>query len=109
MKIAIIILFFILVPFIIITAFRKYKIAKSIGTVIMAYIIGVGLSFVFAFTDFLSESEAVSLNRIQQMLMQVSVLLAIPLILFSSDFKLWTKSLPKTLISLISEIGRAHV
>jgi len=34
--------------------------------------------------------------------MNVTVPLAIPLMLFSSDFKLWTKSLPKTVVALIS-------
>ena len=104
MKIALIIFIFLLTPFTVITIFRKYKIAKSVGTVIMAYIIGVLLSFLFGFTDFLSESEAVSLGKIQQQLRDISVLLGIPLILFSSDFKLWTKSLPKTMIALIAGV-----
>jgi len=70
----------------------------------MAYLIGIALSFVFGFTDFLSEAQAASLSKIQQQLMQISVLLAIPLMLFSSDFKLWTKSLPKTLVALLTGV-----
>ena len=101
MKVILIIAVFLLTPFTVITIFRKFKLAKSIGTVIMAYIVGVLLSFLFGFTDFLSENEALSLGKIQQQLRDISVLLGIPLILFSSDFKLWTKSLPKTLIALV--------
>ena len=104
MKVALIISVFLLTPFMVITIFRKYKLAKSVGTVIMAYVVGILLSFLFGFTDFLSEGEAASLNNIQQLLRDVSVLLGIPLILFSSDFKLWTKSLPKTMIALISGV-----
>ena len=104
MKVAIIISIFLLTPFTVIAIFRRYKIAKNIGTVIMAYLIGILLSFVFGFTNFLSEGDVVSLNKIQQLLRDISVLLGIPLILFSSDFKLWTKSLPKTMIALISGV-----
>jgi len=104
MKVVLIISIFLLTPFAVITIFRKYRIAKSIGTVIMAYVVGVLLSFLFGFTDFLSESEAGSLKKIQEQLRDISVLLGIPLILFSSDFKLWTKSLPKTMIALVSGV-----
>jgi len=109
MKVALIISVFLLTPFAVITIFRKNKIAKNVGTVIMAYIIGVLLSFVFGFTDFLSEGEATSLDNIQKLLRDISVLLGIPLILFSSDFKLWTKSLPKTMIALFSGVVAVFV
>ena len=105
MKVAFIISIFILTPFVVITIFRKYQLAKNIGTVIMAYAVGVALSFVFSFTDFLTPIEAESLHNIQKLLMNISVPLAIPLMLFSSDFRLWTKSLPKTMIALISGIS----
>jgi len=104
MKVALIIFIFLLTPLAVITIFRKYKIAKSVGTVIMAYVVGVLLSFLFGFTDFLSENETVSLGKIRDQLRDISVLLGIPLILFSSDFKLWTKSLPKTMIALVSGV-----
>ena len=104
MKVAIIISIFVLTPFIIITAFRKSKLAKSIGTVIMAYSVGILFSFLFNFSDFFSADEALSFKKITEMLMNVSVLIAIPLMLFGSDFKLWSKALPKTLIALITAI-----
>jgi len=100
MKVAFILLIFILTPFIVIAIFRKSQIAKNIGTVILAYAVGVLLSFLFSFTDFLSEKEAVSLHKLQDIIMSVAVSLAIPLMLMSSDFKLWTKSLPKAVMTL---------
>ena len=109
MKVAIIILIFVLTPFVIITVFRKYQLAKNVGTVIMAYMVGVLLSFLFSFTDFLSAAETISLTNIQRTLMNITVPLAIPLMLFSSDFKLWSKSLPKTLIALITGIAAVLV
>jgi uncharacterized membrane protein len=102
MKIAIIISIFILTPFIVITAFRKYQLAKSIGTVIMAYAVGVGLALFLSFSDFLSIAEKTSLKKIQDLLMNISVPLAIPLMLFSANFKLWTKSLPKAVTALLT-------
>jgi uncharacterized membrane protein len=102
MKVFLFISIFLITPFVIITVFRKYQVAKAIGTVIMAYTVGVLLSFVFSFTDFLSLEETASLNKIQEWIMNICVPLAIPLMLFSSDFKLWTKSLPKTMITLIT-------
>ncbi|MCL2245620.1 MAG: DUF819 family protein [Lentimicrobiaceae bacterium] len=104
MKVAIIISIFLLTPLAVITMFRKYKIAKTVGTVIMAYLIGILLSFVLGFTDFLSAGDAASLHKIQQYLRDISVLLGIPLILFSSDFKLWTRSLPKTMVALVAGV-----
>jgi len=104
MKITIIISAIVLIPFIIIIAFRKYQVAKNIGTVIMAYTVGILMSFLFASTDFFSASEAASFKGITDQLMTISVLLAIPLMLFSSDFKLWSKALPKTLIALITGV-----
>ncbi len=41
---------------------------------------------------------------VQKNLMNVCVPLAIPLMLFNSDFKLWTKSLPKTLAVLLGGV-----
>jgi len=105
MKIAFIVSIFLLTPFIVITIFRKYQLGKNVGTVIMAYVIGILLSFVFSFTGFLSQPEVESLTKIQDLLMYISVPLAIPLMLFSSDFRLWTKSLPKTFIALFTGLA----
>jgi uncharacterized membrane protein len=104
MKIALILSIFLLTPFIVITIFRKYKIGKNIGTVIMAYAVGVLLSFLFSFTDFIPETQAESFTKMIHLLRDVSVLLAIPLMLFSSNFRMWTKSLPKAVAALLTGI-----
>jgi uncharacterized membrane protein len=100
MKIYLFISIFFFISIIVITLFRKYKVAKNIGTVIMAYAVGILLSFVFSFTNFLSPEESLSLSKLSKTLMDIVVPLAIPLMLLSSDFRLWTKSLPKAVITL---------
>jgi len=100
MKVYLFLLIFVLAPFVIITIFRKYKVAKAIGTVIMAYAVGILVSFVFSFTDLLSVTESKSLHGIMEKIMSVSVSLAIPLMLFSSDYKKWLKALPKAVMTL---------
>jgi uncharacterized membrane protein len=104
MKVAIIIFIFIITPFVVITVFRKYKLAKNIGTVIMAYAVGVIMALVFSFSDLLTVNETVSLKKIQDWLMNISVPLAIPLMLFSANFRLWAKSLPKAVAALCTGV-----
>ena len=72
-------------PILIILLFNRYKWSQKVGTVILAY----AVTF---------------LDSIQRNLMSVCVPIAIPLMLFNSDFKLWTKSLPKTLAVLLGGI-----
>ena len=105
MKVAIIIFIFLLTPFVVITAFRKYQLAKNIGTVVIAYAVGVLLSFLFSYSNFLSEAEFDSMNSIRDNLMSISIILAIPLMLFSSNFKVWMKSLPKAVAALITGVS----
>ena len=54
-------------------------------------------------------AEALSFSKIQSTLMSVTVPLAIPLMLFNCDFKLWTKALPKTLWSLVGGVSAVLV
>ncbi|MBQ3733690.1 MAG: DUF819 family protein [Bacteroidales bacterium] len=87
-------------PILIILIFNKYRWAKSIGTVIMAYAVGI-IAALIGFLPTGTEPGAEALESMQKTLMNVAVPLAIPLMLFNSDFKLWTKSLPKTMAVLI--------
>jgi uncharacterized membrane protein len=48
--------------------------------------------------------EAESMKSIQSWIQNLTVPIAIPLMLFNCDFKLWTKSLPKTIAALIGGI-----
>ncbi len=89
-----------IIPILIILIFNKYRWAKSVGTVIMAYAVGI-IAALIGFLPTGTEPGAEALESMQKTLMNVAVPLAIPLMLFNSDFKLWTKSLPKTMAVLI--------
>ena len=91
---------YIVIPIIIILLFNKFRWARSLGTVIMAYAVGI-IAALIGFLPSGAEPGAEELESLQKTLMNVAVPLAIPLMLFNSDFKLWTKSLPKTMAVLI--------
>lgn len=89
-----------IIPILIILIFNNFKWGKSVGTVIMAYAVGI-IAALIGFLPSGTEPGAEELDSLQRTLMNVAVPLAIPLMLFNSDFKLWTKSLPKTMAVLI--------
>ncbi len=95
---------YLLVPVLIIECFKRWSWMQKIGTVVAAYAVGI----LFALTGFVhfeaGTAAAVSFGKIQSLLMSVTVPLAIPLMLFNCDFKLWTKALPKTIWSLAGGI-----
>ena len=100
MNVILITLVYILAPVIIILLYNRFDWVKKVGTVIMAYAVGI----ILALCGLVPTGEmegAVQMGKISTMLMNIMVPLAIPLMLFNSDFKLWTKSLPKTFIVLI--------
>lgn len=96
MSTAIIIAIYLLSPIIIAIGFQRYPLVQKIGTVIVAYAIGI----ILALTGFVKTADVQVLDSVQNVIMNVSVPLAIPLMLFSCDFKLWTRSLPKTILAL---------
>ena len=91
---------YIIFPILIIEAFKRWTIVQKIGTVVLAYAVGIiaSLCGVFHFEP----EVAVSFGKMQSMMMNVAVPLAIPLMLFNCDFKLWTKALPKTAWALVT-------
>ncbi len=100
MNVTLITLVYILSPVIIILLYNKFDWAKKVGTVIMAYAVGI----ILALCGVIPTGEAAGagqMKSISDMLMNITVPLAIPLMLFNSDFKLWVKSLPKTFVVLI--------
>ena len=88
------------IPVLIILIFNKYRWARSIGTVIMAYAVGI-VAALIGFLPSGTDPGAEAFESMQKTLMNVTVPLAIPPMLFNSDFKLWTKSLPKTMAVLL--------
>ncbi len=96
MKVALITAGYFIFPVIIIMLFSRYRWAKAAGTVILAYAVGI-IPALFGLTHFEEGSAGLS---IQKIIMNITVPLAIPLMLFNCNFKLWTKSLPKTAAAL---------
>lgn len=99
-RIYIIAAIYIISPLLIVWAFPRWKPMQKIGSVITAYAIGI----IMALTGFVmfpeGTTEAASISKLQTLIQSISVPLAIPLMLFNCDFKLWTKSLPKSVAAL---------
>lgn len=102
-KVYIILACYILFPLLIIEGFKRWTVIQKIGTVVLAYAVGIiaSLCGVMQFPD---PAVAASFSKLQSTLMSVTVPLAIPLMLFNCDFKLWTKALPKTAWALVTGI-----
>lgn len=100
MNVTVITLVYLLAPVIIILLYNRFDWVKKVGTVIMAYAVGI----IMALAGWIPTGDAagaVQMDSISKTLMNIMVPLAIPLMLFNSDFKLWTRSLPKTFIVLV--------
>ncbi len=97
-----ILIIYLLAPVAIIFAFQRFKLAQKIGTIILAYAVGIVLALTGA-VEF-DGAEAVAFDKIQRTIMNLTVPLAIPLMLFNVDFKLWTRSLPKTIWAFVAGI-----
>lgn len=100
MQVTIITLIYFWAPFLIIFLFKRFNWMKKIGTIMTAYTIGILLALFNLVPAAEIEGAKTSMGIIQNWIMNITVPLAIPLMLFSSDFKLWAKSLPKTFVVL---------
>ncbi len=103
-KVYIILACYIIFPILIIEAFKRWTVVQKIGTVVLAYAVGIiaSLCGVFHFAD---PTIGATFSKLQSTIMNVAVPLAIPLMLFNCDFKLWTKSLPKTTWALVTGLA----
>jgi uncharacterized membrane protein len=103
-KVYIILACYVLFPLLIIEAFKRWTVVQKIGTVVLAYAVGIiaSLCGVFHFAD---PTIGATFSKLQSTIMNVAVPLAIPLMLFNCDFKLWTKSLPKTTWALVTGLA----
>lgn len=103
-KMYLVLAIYLLSPIVITYCFEKWTTFRKLGTVVSAYIIGIVMALA-GLVDFSADAEvAASFTKIQSTIMSIAVPLAIPLMLFNCDFKLWTKALPKTLFSLLGGI-----
>ena len=107
-KVYIILACYIIFPILIIEAFKRWTVVQKIGTVVLAYAVGIiaSLCGVFHFADSVAGA---AFGKLQSTIMSVAVPLAIPLMLFNCDFKLWTKALPKTAWALVTGVAAVLV
>ena len=87
-------LFYFLTPCLIIYLCRRFTFLNKIGEVLLLYIVGILVSNLVIFPLGIGDS----LHGIQDALTSMTILLAFPMILFSSDFKNW--KLKETVIAL---------
>ncbi len=95
---------YIVAPVVIIEAFKHWTWAQKIGTVVLAYAVGIILALSGACSFEVGTAAAATFGKVQSLIMSVAVPLAIPLMLFNCDFKLWTKALPKTIWALVGGV-----
>ena len=100
-KVYIILACYIIFPILIIEGFKRWTVVQRIGTVVLAYAVGIIASLCGVF-EFATPEITSSFEKVQKLMMNVAVPLAIPLMLFNCDFKLWTKALPKTAWALVT-------
>lgn len=103
-RVYIVLAIYLLSPVLIVYAFQKWSLVRKVGTVLIAYAVGIimALSGLVSFAP--DTAEAAMFGKIQNWIMNIAVPLAIPLMLFNCDFKMWTKALPKTIYSLLGGI-----
>lgn len=103
-RVYIVLAIYLLSPVLIVCAFQKWSLVRKVGTVLIAYAVGIimALSGLVSFAP--DTAEAAMFGKIQNWIMNIAVPLAIPLMLFNCDFKMWTKALPKTIYSLLGGI-----
>ncbi|MDD3522829.1 MAG: DUF819 family protein, partial [Bacteroidales bacterium] len=90
-------------PLLIIYLFQNFRFFSKIGTVLMAYGVGIIMSLSGMMRGGSAE-ELQQLGNMQNWFMNLTVPIAIPLMLFSSHFTLWFKTLNKTLTTLLAGI-----
>lgn len=86
--------FYVLFPLVIMHMCDRFSFLKKIGSVILAYFTGIvlGSSGILEYGDF---------TKVQDLIINISVSVAIPLMLFSTDLRSVVKLASKTLLSLV--------
>jgi len=85
--------FYLFTPLLILYSCQKLSILRRLGAIIIAY--GIGL--VAGISGLLPENAA----EIQDIIVTITIPLSLPLMLFSSDIKAWTKLAGSTVVSMI--------
>jgi uncharacterized membrane protein len=87
------ILFYFGLPALIILLTLRNKVADKIGAVVIAYVVGLIVGNVGLIPE--------SFSDFQNSISEIVIVVAIPLILFSSDLKRWFSLIGKTILSLV--------
>ncbi len=103
LRIAAVLVLYLAGPLLIIWLYRKYRALSKVGTVVLAYALGILMSLSGLTGENLVEAE--TLASLQGNLQNICIPIALPLMLFSSDFRLWTKSLGKTFVVFLCGIA----
>lgn len=93
---------YVVAPLVIILLYQRFRIISKIGTVILAYAVGI-LMALSGLMD-VPQDQTKLLGTVQEWFMNLAVPIAIPLMLFSSHFTLWFKTLGKTITTLLAGI-----
>jgi len=91
---------YLITPLLIVVGYQRYNVVRRLGTVVMAYAVGLIMSL----SGFMQLSEPEPVGKIQSALLGLSVPIAIPLMLFNCNFRLWARSLRKTALALAGGI-----
>jgi uncharacterized membrane protein len=102
MKLLLLSLFYLIGPVVITLLYHRVRTLQKVGTILMAYGVGILLSLTNLTPTDVQEKAAIT--SLQGWIMNIAVPLAIPLLLLSSDFSLWRNSLKKTLSALLGGI-----
>ena len=89
-------LFYIFSPYFILLLTKRYKILDKIGAVLLCYVLG----FIAGVSGFLPKDS----DTVQEIITSASIPLALPLLLFGSNFKQWVKLAGRTFISMLLAI-----
>jgi uncharacterized membrane protein len=102
MKLLLLSLIYLIGPVAITLLYHRVRTLQKVGTILMAYGVGILLSLTNLTPTDVQEKAAIT--SLQGWIMNIAVPLAIPLLLLSSDFSLWRKSLKKTLSALLGGV-----
>lgn len=92
MKIVLLVIFYLFSPLLILYLCRKYRFVNKLGSVLIAYLVGLILGNI----GILPEGS----EQVQDLITTLAIPLAIPLLLFSSNVKEWGKLAKSTFLSL---------
>ena len=87
---------YLVIPMAIVYLCQRFSILRKLGNVVLAYVVGLILGH--------SGLLPATLGATQEIIISLSIPLAIPLMLFGSDVRMWFRLAPKTIVALLAGI-----